>query len=92
MYALIGVDESGLFRKRYLTDGHERPATRLEAAAFDADASARLAADAGRRHLIITSRRHDGFSMCDSALSNDKVAKAAGRCYGLVSALRLDLS
>jgi len=34
---------------------------------FDADAWAKLAADAGMKYLVITSKHHDGFGLFDSA-------------------------
>jgi alpha-L-fucosidase len=35
--------------------------------AFDADAWAKMAADAGMKYLVITSKHHDGFCLFDSA-------------------------
>jgi len=40
---------------------------------FNADEWVRLAADAGQRYIVITSRHHDGFSLYDTALSDYKV-------------------
>lgn len=37
--------------------------------AFDADAWARVAADAGMKYLVITSKHHDGFALFDSKLT-----------------------
>src|SRR4051812_23464896 len=37
---------------------------------FDADAWAQLAADAGMKYLVITSKHHDGFAMYDSNVDN----------------------
>lgn len=37
---------------------------------FDADAWARMAADAGMKYLVITSKHHDGFGLFDSALTD----------------------
>lgn len=75
LYSLIGANEWAMFHERYSIEEYERLATRFEAAAFDADALVRLAADAGQRYLTITSRHHDGFSMYDTALSDYKVSK-----------------
>ena len=36
---------------------------------FDAEAWAKLAADAGMKYLVITSKHHDGFDLFDSAVS-----------------------
>jgi alpha-L-fucosidase len=40
---------------------------------FNADEWVSIAADAGQKYLVITSRHHDGFSMYDTALSDYKV-------------------
>ncbi len=36
---------------------------------FDADAWAEMAADAGMRYIVITTKHHDGFALFDSAVS-----------------------
>ncbi len=41
--------------------------SRFNPVKFDADAWARMAADAGMRYLVITSKHHDGFCLFDSA-------------------------
>lgn len=41
--------------------------------AFDADAWARMAAEAGMKYLVITSKHHDGFALFDSKLSDWEV-------------------
>jgi len=40
---------------------------------FNADEWVSIAADAGQKYIVITSRHHDGFSMYDTALSDYKV-------------------
>lgn len=40
---------------------------------FNARAWVQLAADAGQKYMVITSRHHDGFSMFDTALSQYKI-------------------
>jgi alpha-L-fucosidase len=40
---------------------------------FNAEQWVSIAADAGQRYIVITSRHHDGFSMYDTALSDYKV-------------------
>src|SRR5262245_19328129 len=40
---------------------------------FDAEEWVSIAADAGQKYVVITSRHHDGFSMYDTALSDYKV-------------------
>ena len=43
---------------------------------FDADAWAQLAADAGMKYLVITSKHHDGFAMFDSPCNPYNIVKA----------------
>jgi len=50
-HALIGVDE------------YERLAAEFNPVSFDADAWARLAAEAGCKYMVITAKHHDGFCM-----------------------------
>lgn len=45
---------------------YEQLATHFNPTAFDADAIAGLAADAGMRYLVITSKHHDGFALFHS--------------------------
>lgn len=50
-------------------DEYARTAAGWNPFAFDADAWARLARDAGMRYLVITARHHDGFAMYPSKAS-----------------------
>jgi alpha-L-fucosidase len=49
---------------------YEGYAARFNPVKFDADAWAKLAADAGMKYLVITSKHHDGFCMWDSKVSD----------------------
>ena len=49
---------------------YEGYTARFNPVKFDADAWAKLAADAGMRYLVITSKHHDGFCMWDSKVSD----------------------
>jgi alpha-L-fucosidase len=49
---------------------YEQYAARFNPVKFDADAWAKLAADAGMKYLVITSKHHDGFCMWDSRVSD----------------------
>lgn len=49
---------------------YERFLPQFNPVQFDADAWARMAADAGMKYLVITSKHHDGFALYDSALSD----------------------
>src|SRR5258708_40217785 len=46
---------------------------------FNADEWVSIAADAGQKYMVITSRHHDGFSMYDTALSDYKVTNSPFR-------------
>lgn len=46
---------------------YERLAARFNPVQFDADAWVRLAAEAGQRYLVITTKHHDGFCMFRTA-------------------------
>lgn len=49
---------------------YERLAAEFEPHAFDADAWARLAEQAGMKYVVITTKHHDGFALFDSAVSD----------------------
>lgn len=44
---------------------------------WDPEAIATLAADAGMKYLVITSKHHDGFALFDSKVSDYNIAKSA---------------
>ncbi len=48
---------------------YERFLPQFDPVSFDADAWARMAADAGMKYLVITSKHHDGFALYDSRWS-----------------------
>jgi alpha-L-fucosidase len=49
---------------------YEGYTARFNPVKFDADAWAKLAADAGMKYLVITSKHHDGFCMWDSKVTD----------------------
>ncbi len=73
LYSLIGKHEWVMHTDRIPVAEYEALMPQFNPPRFDADAWVRLAADAGQRYLIITSRHHDGFSMYNTALSDYKV-------------------
>lgn len=77
LYALLGRGEWVMHNERIAPQEYAGLAERFSPTAFDADAWVKLAADAGQRYLVITSRHHDGFSMYDTALSNYKITNTA---------------
>ena len=52
---------------------YEKISAQFNPTRFNADEWVSIAADAGQKYMVITSRHHDGFSMYDTALSDYKV-------------------
>lgn len=53
---------------------YEKLLARFDPVKFDADAWARMAADAGMQYVVITSKHHDGFALYDSKATDWDVA------------------
>jgi alpha-L-fucosidase len=75
LYSLLGRGEWVMHNERIPVAEYERLADRFNPSRFDAEEWAGLAADAGQKYIVITSRHHDGFSMYDTALSEYKVTR-----------------
>ena len=60
-------------------DEYDKLLTRWQPAEFDADALARMAARAGMRYLVITTKHHDGFALWPSKAGNFNVSRTADR-------------
>lgn len=73
LYALLGRGEWVMHNEQIPVPAYEPLMRRFNPSRFDADAWVALAAEAGQRYLVVTSRHHDGFSMYDTALSDYKV-------------------
>ncbi|MBZ0303199.1 MAG: alpha-L-fucosidase [Anaerolineae bacterium] len=52
---------------------YEKISAQFNPTKFNADEWVSIAADAGQKYLVFTTRHHDGFSMYDTALSDYKV-------------------
>ena len=52
---------------------YEKISAQFNPSKFNADEWVSIAADAGQKYIVFTSRHHDGFSMYDTALSDYKV-------------------
>src|SRR5437868_3169890 len=68
--AIAGIGEWIMYRARIPVAEYEQLAQRFNPVRFDADAWAKLAADAGAKYLTITAKHHDGFCMFKSAHTN----------------------
>jgi len=73
LYALIGHGEWVMHHERIPVADYEPLARRFNPTRFDAAEWVSIAADAGQKYMVVTSRHHDGFSMYDTALSDYKV-------------------
>ncbi len=64
-----GIGEWIMYRARIPVHEYEALAAQWNPVKFDADAWAQLAADAGMKYVVITSKHHDGFALFDSKAS-----------------------
>jgi alpha-L-fucosidase len=74
--AIPGIGEWIMLRARIPVAEYERLADQFNPVKFDADAWASLAAQAGARYLVITSKHHDGFCMYRSEVSDYNIVDA----------------
>ncbi len=73
LYALIGRGEWVMHHERIPVAEYEKLAAQFNPTRFNAKEWVSIAADAGQKYMVITSRHHDGFSMYNTALSDYKV-------------------
>ena len=73
LYSLIGRGEWVMHVESIPVQEYENLAPQFNPVKFNADEWVSIAADAGQKYMVITSRHHDGFSMYDTALSDYKV-------------------
>jgi len=71
-----GIGEWIMFKARIPIAEYEDLARQFNPVKFDADAWAQLAADAGMKYLIITSKHHDGFAMFGSKADKFNIVDA----------------
>ena len=73
LYSILARGEWVMHLERIPASEYEPLVQKFNPVKFNADEWVSIAADAGQRYLVITSRHHDGFSMYDTALSDYKV-------------------
>jgi len=73
LYSTLARGEWVMFFDKIPVPEYEKLVPQFNPLQFDATAWVQLAADAGLKYIVITSRHHDGFSMYDTALSDYKV-------------------
>lgn len=71
-----GIGEWIMFKARIPIAEYETLARQFNPVKFDADAWAQLAADAGMKYLVITSKHHDGFAMFGSRVDRFNIVDA----------------
>jgi alpha-L-fucosidase len=71
-----GIGEWIMNRARIPIADYELLAQQFNPVKFDARAWCQLAADAGMKYLVITSKHHDGFAMFDSKASRYDIVEA----------------
>ena len=71
-----GIGEWIMFKARIPIDEYEALAADFNPTAFDAEAWAQLALDAGMKYMVITPKHHDGFAMFDSDASDFNIVDA----------------
>jgi len=71
-----GIGEWVMHRMKIPATEYAQLATQFNPVQFDADAWAQLAADAGMKYVVITSKHHDGFALFKSAVSPYNVVDA----------------
>ncbi len=75
LYSILAKQEWVMHTDRIPVAEYEKLVPQFNPAKFNADQWVSIAADAGQKYMVITSRHHDGFSMYDTALSNYKITK-----------------
>ncbi len=82
IYSLLGRGEQVLFREHLIPSEYCKLADEFTAPAFDAHEWARMAADAGVRYMVLTTKHHDGYCLFDNPDSDyTSTNRAAGRDF-----------
>ncbi len=73
LYSILAKQEWVMHTDRIPVPEYEKLVPQFNPVKYNADEWVSIAADAGQKFMVITSRHHDGFSMYDTALSDYKV-------------------
>ena len=76
VYSMIGREEWARQLLQIPLEDYEYYADSFDPVAFDPDAWAALAKEAGVKYVIITSKHHDGFAIYDSAYTDYDIMRA----------------
>jgi alpha-L-fucosidase len=73
LYSILARQEWIMHLDRIPVPEYEKLVPQFNPVKFNAEEWVSIAADAGQKYMIITSRHHDGFSMYDTQLSDYKI-------------------
>ena len=73
LYSILSRGEWVMHMENIPVAEYEKLVPQFNPLRFNADEWVSIAADAGQKYIVITSRHHDGFSMYNTALSEYKV-------------------
>lgn len=73
LYSILAKQEWVMHTDRIPVAEYEKLVPQFNPVKFNADEWVSIAADAGQKYIVPTSRHHDGFSMYDTALSDYKI-------------------
>lgn len=73
LYSILARQEWIMHIERIPVPEYEKLVPQFNPVKFNAEEWVSIAADAGQKYMVITSRHHDGFSMYDTKLSDYKV-------------------
>jgi alpha-L-fucosidase len=79
LYSILARGEWIMHHERIPVAEYEKLVPQFNPVKFNAEEWVSIAADAGQKYMVITSRHHDGFSMYDTALSDYKVTNSPFR-------------
>jgi alpha-L-fucosidase len=79
LYSILARGEWIMHHERIPVTEYEKLVPQFNPVKFNAEEWVSIAADAGQKYMVITSRHHDGFSMYDTALSDYKVTNSPFR-------------
>ncbi len=79
LYSILARQEWVMHIEQIPVPEYEKLVPQFNPVKFNAEEWVSIAADAGQKYMVITSRHHDGFSMYNTALSDYKVTNTPFR-------------
>lgn len=87
IYSLLGDGEWVMYQQKIPYTKYSALANAFYPHAYNAEAWAKMAKDAGMKYICITSRHHDGFSMFDTKATNYDIVDATPYKKDVLAAL-----